>query len=58
MLLITFTNDTTGSEKVGNYDVAVYLNNTVIWRGRVEGHERGEGWQGLVEQLSREILLP
>jgi len=58
MLLIAFTNDTTGTEKVGNYDVAVYLNNTAIWRGRVEGHTRAKGWQGLVKQLSRQIRLP
>jgi hypothetical protein len=52
MLIITFHNDGTGNKTVGNYDVKVYINREELWAGRIEGHERKNGWQGLVRRLA------
>ncbi len=49
MLRITFINDGTGSEEVGNYDYIVSVNLYQIARGRVEGHIRADGWEGLIK---------
>lgn len=50
-LIIVFTNDTTGKPPYGNYNVGVFLNETAIWKGRVEGHDRRAGWIQLVRDL-------
>lgn len=52
MLIVTFHNDGTGDKIEGNYDVTVYINRTVIWVGRIEGHNRLSKWQGLVRLLA------
>lgn len=51
MLTITFQNDGTGNQQIGNYDVRVELNGTVYDEARVEGHERERGWRGLLGEL-------
>lgn len=51
MLTITFRNDGTGDGRVGNYDVVVRVNSLVIAERRIEGHDRAEGWRGLVRML-------
>jgi hypothetical protein len=58
MLIITFHNDSTGKDNVGNYNVEVLITTTPtslarLWKGRVEGHDRSDGWQGLVTALAR-----
>jgi hypothetical protein len=57
MLIITFHNDSTGKDNVGNYNVEVRITTTPtstarLWKGRVEGHDRSDGWQGLVQRLA------
>lgn len=52
MLIVTFHNDGTGDKIEGNYDVMVYINRTVLWVGRIEGHNRLSKWQGLVRLLA------
>ena len=54
MLSITFLNDKTGTEDVANYEVTVWVNRDVVARGRVEGHQRAEGWQALVARYLSE----
>jgi hypothetical protein len=51
MLTITFHNDGTGSKGIANYDVTVRVNEHVIERLRVEGHERALGWRALAARL-------
>ena len=55
MLAIALKNDLTGTEEKSNYDVVVMENDKMLWRGRVEGHVRKEGWEALVFVLAEEI---
>ena len=55
MLTVTFHNDGTGNEDIGNYDVTVAVNDTIIWTGRVEGHYRPYGWVELVDRLAFDV---
>lgn len=48
MLLITFQNDGTGTEEIGNYDWCVYINNKLLERGKLKNHKRINGWEGLI----------
>jgi hypothetical protein len=50
-LYLKITNDNTGTELSGNYDVQVEINNAPICRGRVEGFERQLGWRELVRRF-------
>jgi len=51
MLTVTFHNDGTGNEAIGNYDVTVAVNDAIIYTCRIEGHERRRGWTELVDRL-------
>ena len=51
MLIITFRNDGTGTQKVGNYEVTVRINSFELERTRIEGHRRADGWRELVRML-------
>ena len=55
MLTIKILNDGTGDEAVGNYDYQVWVNAETIAKGRVEGHKRLTGWQGLVQDLAKRL---
>ena len=55
MLIITFHNDGTGDTIEGNYDVTVYMNKGIIWKGRIENHNRLSGWEGLVKCLADKV---
>lgn len=55
MLIITFHNDGTGDVIEGNYDYSVYINKDLIYTGRLEGHNRLDGWQDLIHILSNKI---
>jgi len=52
MLIATFQNLGTNMDNVADYAVTVYINKDVIWKGRVEGHERRLGWRELLRQLA------
>ena len=51
MLIITFRNDGTGTQEVGNYEVSVRINSFELERTRIEGHKRADGWRELVRML-------
>ena len=51
MLTIKLVNDGTGTAKVGNYRYEVAINSEVISFGEVKGHNRREGWRGLLLEL-------
>lgn len=51
MLLVLVHNDGTGSEEKANYDFEVRINNEVIERGRVQGHNRKDGWRTLIKEI-------
>lgn len=57
MLRVQFINDGTGTKEVGNYDYKVFVNLKKIAEGRIEGHSRADGWQGLVLQFVDANLL-
>lgn len=40
---------------VGHYDYRVFINNTLVGKGRVENHNRISGWQGLISCLDKEV---
>ena len=56
-LIVVIQNDMTGDAEVGNYNWAVYINNHdhQVAKGRIEGHDRRQGWERLVVKLA-EIL--
>lgn len=58
MLIITFHNDSTGNppDEIGNYDYTVYVNKRKIHAGRIEGHDRSSGWEGLVSDLVNNLF--
>jgi hypothetical protein len=47
-LFLTLHNDGTGTDAAANYTVTVSVNDRIIERGRVEGHNRAHGWRPLV----------
>ena len=51
MLTIKIHNDGTGNIETGNYDYEVLINDKVIESGRVENHNRYDGWINLVVML-------
>ena len=53
MLIITFHNDGTGDVTEGNYNYEVYINKELIGLGRLEKHNRLEGWEGLIKQFAK-----
>lgn len=57
MLIITFHNDGTGDNKVGHYNVEVSINERLLWKTRIENHNRNDGWQGLIETLCNEVKI-
>ena len=52
MLLIKIVNDGSGDSKTGNYDYEVFVNKELIASGKVENHNREEGWRKLVRMLA------
>jgi hypothetical protein len=56
MLQITFLNDGTGDEVVGNYHWKVMINDTVLAKGVLKDHNRLTGWEGLVHCFSSLLL--
>ncbi len=54
-LIIVFHNDSTGTSNKGNYNVTTYINKRSIWTGRIEAHDRREGWEKLVKMLAEQF---
>lgn len=56
-LILVFHNDSTGTDDAANYNVRVMMGNGTKERthdiagGRVEGHNRADGWQALVQRF-------
>lgn len=40
----------------GSYDFAVYVNEILLLRGRVEDHKRVHGWRTLLRKVAREAM--
>lgn len=51
MLILLIQNDGTGTDQAANYTYEVRVNYHVIERGRVEGHNRKDGWRELVRLI-------
>lgn len=51
MLIVLIHNDGTGTQHSANYDVEVRINEHQLWRGRVLGHDRDEGWPNLLQTI-------
>jgi len=51
VLIIKIHNDSTGSNKLANYNYGVYINARRIANGVIKGHNRSDGWQKLVHRL-------
>ena len=56
MLIVSFHNDSTGDEQIGNYDIVAQINYKTIYAGRVEGHERKD-WRDLIIQWANQLQL-
>lgn len=52
MLIVLVHNDGTGNVKIANYEV--WINNEVIERGRIQGHDRKDGWQALIREIAEQ----
>jgi len=54
MLIVTLHNDSTGDEQIGNYNCRVFINRTLLYEGRVEGHLRHD-WRDLIIQWAKQL---
>jgi len=52
MLTIRIINDKTGTDDAANYNYYVAVNLTEIATGHVEGHDRKDGWAGLLKMIA------
>ena len=50
MLIITIHNEG-GTNESSNYTYVVSVNKEVIYAGEVNGHNRDEGWENLLEMI-------
>ena len=55
MLHIRLYNDGTGDEDTGHYNYQVNINYDTVGKGRIEGHNRQDGWRILVIKLAEQI---
>ena len=56
MLMVAIHNDGTGTNESANYDVDVYINEHLLTRLRVEGHNREDGWAELLRMIADESI--
>lgn len=54
MLIIKIHNDGSGNNDSANYDYTVFVNKKIIAEGRIERHNRNDGWKKLVARLAEE----
>ena len=52
MLRLIIKNDSTGDMLTGNYDYTVLVNDLVLAEGRLENHNRADGWQTLIARIA------
>lgn len=52
MLIVELIREAPASVSPASYTAVVRINRDVIWRGRVEGHNRADGWPALLRQLA------
>jgi len=55
MLILKIHNDSTGDKLIGNYNYSVFVNYDKIAEGRIENHNRLNGWEGLIQKLAKEL---
>jgi len=55
MLKVFFLNDETGTKIKGNYRWDVMINDTLVAKGELKGHNRTQGWQGLLRKFVKEF---
>ena len=53
-MLIVLARNITDLAEVSDYDVEVRVNKRTLWRGRVVGHERADGWTNLLRAIASE----
>jgi hypothetical protein len=58
MLVVMVHNDGKGDNSSAIYDVEVRINHTPIWRGRVTGHNRDDGWPTLLRMVAEQAESP
>ena len=54
MLRLIILNDGLGTDENASYEYRVYVNYELIDTGRVEGHNRKDGWRALVGMIAEE----
>src|SRR5690242_17162870 len=52
MALVVIAQNISELAPVSDYDVSVWINERVIWRGKVTGHVRDEGWAELMRKIA------
>jgi len=52
MLIVLVHNDGTCTQEIANYDYEVRINHEVIEHGRIENHNRRDGWQALIREIA------
>lgn len=55
MLIVRARNVFTDPQDHADYDVAVLINQTPIWIGRVEDHDRAAGAETLLERIAAQM---
>ena len=56
MIHIELVNDLSGNDSEGNYRYLVYLNERVLFKGKIKGHSRGSGYRNLLSMLGEEFI--
>ena len=52
MLTLRIINDGFGDNESASYEYFVFINGREITRGTIGGHDRNDGWQGLVRMIA------
>ena len=52
MLTVRAHNDSTGPDDAANYNITVDVNGIIVAQGRVTGHDRAQGWRGLLLKIA------
>ncbi len=55
MLIVRAHNVFTDHKDMADYDVAVLINQTPIWVGRIEEHYRPDGAETLLERIATQM---
>jgi hypothetical protein len=55
MLTVEIVNDCTGTDESANYGYRVLVNDQIIHRGSVSGHNRNDPWINLIRLLIDQV---